>query len=136
MTDERTLEDGIYEITAGEEWLVVEKGGQMRCRTSEGYDFHYLLRAYAGREKEVPFRGPLEGDRRILPPSRGLKGAFTGLNSVPGYDGNGNRIPGLVIGKTFYSKGEDGYHSPIFDRIDALLDRTRRFSEELKAKGK
>jgi len=130
------LEDGIYEVSPGKEWLVQEDGKEQRFRSSDGYNFTSLLRTSESKSDKVPYRGSLDGDRNPLPPSRGLAGAFTGSFSVSGYDANGNRIPGYRLGDMFFPAKSSGHSSPNLERIDALLERTREIIKELDAKKK
>ena len=106
------LEDGIYIVKPAEEWLVVEEGIQQTFRAPD-YDLPYLLRAYADRAETVPLRGVIKEDGALGPPSRGLKGFFTGAFAVPGYDANGNHI----IGPAFTKTEMDG----ILSRVDKIL---------------
>ncbi len=131
--DEKKLEDGIYEVIPGKEWLVLEDGREQRFRSPD-YDFPYLLRIYRGREDKVPFRGLLEGEGKPLPPSRGLTGVFTGPFSISGYDANGKRIPGHQIGEMFIPAEGSGHSSPSFDRMDDILEKTRKICDKLQTK--
>jgi len=116
---DKPLQDGIYIVKPGQEWVSVEKGERMTWRAPD-YDLEYLTRAYKGR---LEFRGPIDGDgkpRRLTTAEmtehvpeelRGVfasanldrlvgdpadphryDGLFTGPLSFPGYDADGNRI--------------------------------------------
>ena len=114
----KPIQDGIYVVKPGQEWLAV-KDGKQQTFSAPNYDLEYLTREYKG----VPFWGPIDGDRESTRPStaemtehlpeefRGTlaaasldrligdeadphryDGLFTGPLAVPGYDANGNRV--------------------------------------------
>lgn len=117
MPEEKHLEDGVYVIKPGEEWLVVTEGSQYTYSTPS-YDLEYLMRGGA------TFRGPIDGDHKQRRPtmhemtehvpeqfrgqmgesileqflkiepgsSNRYEGLFSGPFALPGFDADGNRI--------------------------------------------